>query len=109
MNITKENIITSIAKSEKEDITTVRNIYNAIEKKVFESLSAATPDNNADNPIVVRLFEGINIKGIYLPERKKKMNLYSNSDEVITVKSGVNIKANITRSYKDKINNYINK
>lgn len=106
MNITKEKIISSVAKSEKEDITVVKNIYNAIEKKVFESLSNTTPDNNSDNPIVIKLFEGISLKGIYLPERKRKTIFSSNPDGMVTIKSGIDVKANITKRYKEKINGY---
>ena len=106
MKITKESIISSVAKSEKEDINTVKKIYNAIEKKVFESLSNVTPDNDSSNPIAVKLFEGISIKGIYLPERKKKMTFSSNPDGIVTVKGGIDVKANITKRYKEKLNGY---
>lgn len=104
MNITKESIITAIAKSEKEDISTVRSIYSALEKKIFESLSSVTPENNSDNPISIKLFEGISIDGTYVPDKQKKLNFVSDSDKVITVKGGIKAKANITRNYQKKLN-----
>lgn len=97
IKITKENLIKHIAKQTNNNISDVRNIYNTLEKTVFDILSSV--DTNGDTSI--RLFEGISLDGTYIPEKTKKNNL---TGKVSFVESKIKPKFNITRSYCEKLN-----
>lgn len=96
---TKEMLIRSIAKECHRDITTVRVIYNTLEENIAKHLSSA----NSDTDVSVRLFEGITIDSMFIPEKTKVNNL---TGKVITSTSKIKPKANITRSYCKKITTY---
>ena len=93
---TKDMLIRSIADACHKDMGTVRSVYNTLEENVAKLLSSATPD--AD--ISIRLFEGITIDSTFVPEKTKVNNLTGN---VITSTSKIKPKANITRSYRNKL------
>lgn len=93
---TKDMLIRSIADACHKDMGTVRHIYNALEENVAKLLSSATPDTD----ISIRLFEGITIDSTFVLEKTKLNNL---TGEVITATSKIKPKANITRSYKNKL------
>lgn len=93
---TKDMLIRSIADACHKDMSTVRGIYNALEENVAKLLSSATPD--AD--VSIRLFEGITIDSTFVPEKTKVNNL---TGKVITSASKIKPKANITRSYRNKL------
>ena len=97
IKVTKENLIKHIAKQTNNSISNVRDIYNALEKTVFDILSSV--DENGDTSI--RLFEGISLDGIYHSEKTKKSNL---TGKVSLVESKIKPKFNITRSYCEKLN-----
>ena len=98
IKITKDNLIRDIAKQTNKNIVDVKDVYNALEKTIFDILSSV--EINGD--ITIRLFEGISLDGIYVPEKTKQNNL---TGEVRLVEGKIKPKFNITRSYCEKLNN----
>lgn len=98
IKFTKENLIKDIAKQTNKNISDVRDIYNALEKDVFDILSSVSEDQN----VCIKLFEGISLDGIYIPEKTKKNNL---TGKTSFVESKIKPKFNVTRSYCEKLNN----
>lgn len=98
IKITKDNLIKDISKQTGETIKDVKDIYNTLEKTIFDILSSV--DVNGD--ISIKLFEGINLDGVYVPEKTKQNNL---TGEIKLVESKIKPKFNITRSYCEKLNN----
>ena len=98
IKITKDNIIRKIAENTNENICDVKVFYNALENIIFQTLCSV--DEKQD--ICIKMFEGINIDGIYIPERTKTNNLTGKTN---LVKSKIKPKFNITRSYCEKLNN----
>lgn len=96
--ITKENLIRDISKQTNKSIGDVKEVYNTLEKTIFDILSSV--EVNGD--ISIRLFEGISLDGIYVSEKTKKNNL---TGELSLVESKIKPKFNITRSYCEKLNN----
>ena len=96
---TKDMLIRSIADTCRRDVSTVRNIYNALEENVAKLLSSAS--NEVD--VSVRLFEGITLDSTFVPEKTKMNNL---TGKVITSTSKIKPKANITRNYRNKLTTY---
>lgn len=94
---TKNMLENDIADECGEDVKLVHAFYAALEKRIADILSTATPD--AD--IVIRLFDGITLNSTYMPKTTKVNNL---SGKTITVPEKIKPKANITRYYADKIN-----
>lgn len=93
---TKDMIIRKVSDVCGKDISTIRTIYNAIEETVANLLSSAKPDTD----ISIRLFEGITFDSTYIPEKTKVNNL---TGKVITASSKIKPKANITRTYRNKL------
>lgn len=96
---TKDMLVRNIADMCGENMSTIRNIYNLLEQSVAKLLSSA--DLNTD--ISIRLFEGITIDSTFIPEKTKVNNL---TGKVITATSKIKPKANITRSYCEKLTNH---
>ena len=44
--------------------------------KFFEILSTTSENNTKENPLKIRLFEGITIEGIYNKPKEKKIKLF---------------------------------
>jgi nucleoid DNA-binding protein len=97
IKITKENIIKDIAKKNKDTISNTKDFYNALEEILFNILSSV----NEEQDVCIKLFEGINIDGAFIPEKTKKNNL---TGKVNIVPSKIKPKFNITRSYCEKLN-----
>ena len=97
IKITKETLIRDVAKQTNKSIVDVKDVYNALEKTIFDILSSV--DVNGD--ISIRLFEGISLDGIYIPEKTKQNNL---TGKVSLVESKIKPKFAITRSYCEKLN-----
>ena len=97
IKITKESLIKHIAKQTNKNISDVKEIYNVLEKTIFDILSSV--DMNGD--ISIRLFEGISLDGVYTPEKTKQNNL---TGKVSLVESKIKPKFSITRSYCEKLN-----
>lgn len=98
IKFTKENLIKDIAKQTNNNVSDVKEIYNALEKNIFDILSSV--DENQD--VSIRLFEGISLDGVYAPAKEKKNNL---TGKTSLVESKIKPKFNITRSYCEKLNN----
>lgn len=97
IKITKESLIRDIAKQTNKNINDVKDVYNTLEKTIFDILSSVK--TNGD--ITIRLFEGISLEGTYIPEKTKQNNL---TGKVNLVESKIKPKFNITRSYCEKLN-----
>lgn len=93
---TKDMLVRNIAELCNKDLSTVRSIYNSLEDSIVKILSSA----NNDTDISIRLFEGITIDSTYIPEKTKVNNL---TGKVITTTSKIKPKANITRTYRNKL------
>lgn len=100
IKFTKENLIKDIAKQTNKSISDVKDFYNALEKDIFDILSSVNEDRN----VCIKLFEGINLDGTFIPEKTKKNNLTS---KVSFIKSKIKPKFNITRSYCEKLNDIL--
>ena len=98
IRFTKENLIKDIAKQTNNNISDVKEMYNALEDTIFSILSSVNEDRDID----IRLFEGISLDGIYVPAKEKKNNL---TGKTSLVESKIKPKFNITRSYVEKLNN----
>ena len=97
IKITKENLIKNVARDTNNNISDVRNIYNALESLIFDLLSSV--EINGD--ISIKLFEGISLDGVYIPEKTKQNNL---TGKITLVEGKIKPKFNITRSYCEKLN-----
>lgn len=97
IKITKESLLKDIAKQTNKNISDVKEIYNALEKTIFDILSSV--DINGD--ISIKLFEGVSLDGIYVSEKTKVNNL---TGQTSFVKGKIKPKFNITRSYCEKLN-----
>ena len=98
IKITKENLIKNIAKQANKKISDTKDIYNALEDIIFNTLSST----NEEQDVCIKLFEGINLDGTFVSEKTKKNNL---TGEVKLISSKIKPKFNITRSYCEKLNN----
>lgn len=97
IRFTKENLIKDIARQTNKNISDVRDVYNALEKDVFDILSSVDEDKD----VSIRLFEGISLNGTFVPEVEKANNL---TGKISVVESKIKPKCNITRSYCEKLN-----
>lgn len=97
IKITKDNLIRDIAKQTNNNISDIKDIYNALEETIFNLLSSV----NMNRDISLRLFEGISLDGTYISEKTKKNNL---TGKETFVESKIKPKFNITRSYCEKLN-----
>ena len=97
IKITKESLLKYISKQTNKNISDVKEIYNALEKTIFDILSSV----GTIGDISIRLFEGISLDGTYVSEKTKKNNL---TGQVNFVESKIKPKFNITRSYCEKLN-----
>ena len=97
IRFTKENLIKEISRQTNNNVSNVKEIYNVLESIVFDILSSV----NEDRDVEIRLFEGINLNGIYVPAKEKKNNL---TGKTSLVESKIKPKFNITRSYCEKLN-----
>lgn len=97
IRFTKECLIRDIAKQTNKSIYDVKDIYNALEKDIFDILSSVGKDRD----VCIRLFEGISLDGVYVSEKTKKNNL---TGELALIESKIKPKFNITRSYCEKLN-----
>lgn len=97
VKITKESLIRDIAKASDKNIYDVREMYDAFESVIFKKLATV----NEDEDVCIKLFEGINLDGEFIPEHTKKNNL---TGKLIHVDSKIKPKFNITRYYCEKLN-----
>ena len=93
----KDMLIKIIARECRIDRHVVRKIYESLENNIASILSEADAYNN----VAIRLFEGIVLNGVYIPEHDKTNNL---TGETITVDEKIKPKFHITESYIKKLN-----
>ena len=93
--ISRKTLIKSIRNSHTKSV--IKDVYNLLENVIFDSLSSA--DEKHD--VCIRLFEGISVDGVYVPEGMKKNNL---TGKMGFVESKIKPRFNITRSYCEKLN-----
>ena len=113
MGINKEVLIRRIANSDrfknyeikntKLTLELIREIYDELENQVVNCLSEVDETNDTDNPIVIRLFEGITLSSFYKPQKDVFLNFIKDEDNIATIKGRVGVKANVTRYIKEKI------
>lgn len=95
--ITRENLIKIITKNSDNNISEIKDFYNTLENTLFDLLLST----NVNEDICIKLFEGISLDGKFIHEEIKKNNL---TGETITVPSHIKPKFNITRTYREKLN-----
>lgn len=113
MGINKEVLIRRIANSDrfknyeikknKLTLELIRDIYDELENQVVDCLSEVDETNDTDNPVVIRLFEGITLSSFYKPQKDVFLNFIKSEDNIATIKGRVGVKANVTRYIKEKI------
>ena len=113
MGINKEVLIRRIANSDrfknyeikntKLTLELIREIYDELENQVVNCLSEVDETNDTDNPVVIRLFEGITLSSFYKPQKDVFLNFIKSEDNIATIKGRVGVKANVTRYIKEKI------
>ena len=113
MGINKEVLIRRIANSDrfknyeikknKLTLELIRDIYDELENQVVDCLSEVDETNDTDNPVVIRLFEGITLSSFYKPQKDVFLNFIKDEDNIATIKGRVGVKANVTRYIKEKI------
>jgi hypothetical protein len=113
-----EEVVTQIKKSEMCDlskreaekllnrllnsklaVSIVENVYSNTESKIRETLSKA----NSEQDVTIRLFDGISLDSKFVPETQKINNL---TGEMVVRTGRIKPKANISRRYAEKLNNY---
>ena len=97
IKITKETLIKDIAKQTNKSVNDVKDVYNTLEKTIFDILSSVCVNGD----VSIRLFEGISLDGIFISEKTKQNNL---TGKTSLVESKIKPKFNITRSYCEKLN-----
>ena len=94
--ISRKKLIKSIRNSHTKLV--VKDVYNLLENVIFDTISSV--DKKQD--VCIKLFEGVSLDAVYVPEKTKKNNL---TGEIGVVESKIKPRFNITRSYCEKLNN----
>lgn len=90
-------IIKELANQEGVSATSIRHLYNDLERIIFDRLSSATPTEKS----VVKLFDGLSIECKYYDEKVIRHPATGNQ---ITTPSKIWAKASITRNYNRTLN-----
>ena len=93
-------------KNNKMTLDLVRTMYEELENQVIKALSEVTVENNKDNPIIIKLFDGISLSSYYKPPIDKVPSFFKNNPDMCELenfKSRVGIKTNITRYLKERV------
>ena len=100
-----DNVQNLIIKNNRITLDLLRNIYDELENQLVKAMSEVTVENTADNPIVIRLFEGMNIECYYKPEKETILNFlkHTPNDGLTTIKSRVGVRISTTRHFKEKL------
>lgn len=93
--LSKKKLIKSIKSSHTKSV--IKDIYNSLEDTIFDSLSCVDEEQD----VCIKLFEGVSLDGVFVPEKTKKNNL---TGETKLVPSKIKPKFNITRPYCEKLN-----
>lgn len=95
---TKQMLMKKISEMCDFDLNFVKEVYYALEDSIAEILSTTTEKNN----VSIRLFEGITIDGVYVPQSIRINNL---TGKIITSIAKIKPKVHVTKSYSQKITN----
>lgn len=112
--VTKESILKVISKLDKNDSLTKENLIKAIDKinnnktivkdvynMLGDRINTLLTYTDEEQDVCIKMFEGITLKGIYMPEKTKKNNL---TEKVSLVSGRIKPKFNISRTYCEKLN-----
>ena len=94
--ISKRRLMKSVKNYHTKSV--VKDVYGVLENVVFNLLYSV----NNKQDVCIKLFEGVSIDCVYVPEKTKKNNL---TGGMSLIESRIKPKFNITRSYCDKLNN----
>lgn len=95
----KSDIIDNVARCCRVRLNVVEKVLAELEYFIMERLS----DADSSNDVSLKLFEGISLDASFVPEKEKLNNL---TGETITTTSKVSVKANVTKTYKNKVTEY---
>lgn len=98
----KSDIIQSVADKTDYNVELIKTIYTEIENEIISCILSV----NEGQDVKMQVFDGIYVSGVYLPPRFKHNNLVGKDQYV---KSKVNVKAEASRRFKEKINRIIDK
>lgn len=93
--VSKKKLIKSVRESHTKSV--VKNVYNTLEHLLFKTLS----ETNKKHDVTIKMFEGVSLNGQFIPEKMKENHL---TKQVNLVESHIKPKFNITRSYREKLN-----
>ena len=94
--------------SKRPSMDFIRLVYDEIDKAIADILSKVTEDNIKENPISIKLFDGVKISSYYKPPIDTLPNFYKKNDKDLDInnfKSKVGVKVDFTRYYRDKLTN----
>ncbi len=97
--ITKDRIISDVAKREGISLSTMQSLYKTLENYIFENLSSATPTNDID----IKLFNGISIDCTYQDKREM---IHPETGERFETNEKIWARPRVTRYYNRKLNGY---
>ena len=95
--ITRDSLIKTISKKTMVNVEYIKEFFDALEDTIVEHLSSVEEDND----VVIKLFNGISLKGVFVPEHKIRNNNVSTND---TVPSKIKPRFNITKTYIERLN-----
>lgn len=95
--ITRDSLIKAIAKATMVNPEIVREFYDELENLILEHLGSVNENEN----VAIKLFNGMTLNGIFVPEHKIRNNNVSGND---TVPSKIKPRFNITKHYIEKLN-----
>ena len=96
VKVSRDKVIELVAKMEHTTTDNIGSVFDSIEEVMITALSGV----NENRDVLVKLFNGISVRGTYLPERLKKNNL---TGKIIKVASNIKLKPAITKTFSDKI------
>ena len=99
LDISREDIIRTVAVDIGQPVKTVQAVFDSIEDTVIGLLKRATNDRD----IRIRLLRGLVLKSSYQPERKMTSNL---TGDKVTVHEGIKPKATFTQWYRDLLSSH---
>ena len=113
--VNKDTLVRRILASEKVQnlklrnkptMEMVRTIYDELEKQIIRELAEIDETKDVNNPVTIRLFDGVTIVGYFKPPINFVPSfLKDKPDKLAKVdfKSKVNVKITATRYFKEKV------
>lgn len=97
IRITRDNIIKTLARKTMLNVEIVREFYDSLEEIIMELLGSVTEDKS----ITIKLFNGVALSGVFVPEHKIRNNNVSDND---TVPSKIKPQFSITKNFIKRLN-----